>query len=242
MQLESFRIFDFRSINDSGVVELARITALLGRNESGKSNLLLALRTLNPVEGFGALNPTKDFPRHRRLSECTPETKAVWSRWCLAPSEKIELSKIWWRAAKIEYVTVDRPYGATRSVSFENLPALQLNTAEIKTGATAIVQGAKTACANLGDDQKASADSTIAKFEQSTAIIDDIKKWATDTIAGIVALTEGLKSAKVALDSESSNRLVDFRSCFKAFYKCRQSWASARFSPSSGRWCAESAE
>ncbi|PJN92917.1 hypothetical protein CNY89_18780, partial [Amaricoccus sp. HAR-UPW-R2A-40] len=47
MKLKSFRVENFRSINDSGDIDVADITALLGRNESGKSNLLLGLRSLN---------------------------------------------------------------------------------------------------------------------------------------------------------------------------------------------------
>lgn len=75
MKLESFRVWNFRSINDSGSINVSQITALLGRNESGKSNLLLALKSLNPIEGFAALNKIKDFPRHRRLEECTDAVK-----------------------------------------------------------------------------------------------------------------------------------------------------------------------
>lgn len=40
MELKSFRVRNFRSINDSGEIDVSRITALLGRNESGKSNIL----------------------------------------------------------------------------------------------------------------------------------------------------------------------------------------------------------
>ncbi len=36
MRLESFKISDFRSINDSGSIDVAQITAVLGRNESDK--------------------------------------------------------------------------------------------------------------------------------------------------------------------------------------------------------------
>lgn len=63
MRLKSFRVRNYRSINDSGDVTVSRITALLGRNESGKSNLLRALHSLNPIAGFEALKPIKDFPR-----------------------------------------------------------------------------------------------------------------------------------------------------------------------------------
>lgn len=68
MQLISFRALNFRSINDSGDISVTKLTSLLGRNESGKSNLLLALSSLNSVDGFEALDPIKDFPRHRRLT------------------------------------------------------------------------------------------------------------------------------------------------------------------------------
>ena len=57
MHLESFEIKNFRSVTDSGRIDVSRITAMLGRNESGKSNLLRALHSLNPAEGFKALNP-----------------------------------------------------------------------------------------------------------------------------------------------------------------------------------------
>lgn len=61
MELKSFRVRNFRSINDSGEIEVSRITALLGRNESGKSNVLRALHSLNPADGFKALSLSKIF-------------------------------------------------------------------------------------------------------------------------------------------------------------------------------------
>lgn len=75
MQLKSFRVTNFRSIKDSGDIDVSRITALLGRNESGKSNLLRGLHSLNPLEGFAALDPIKNFPRDRRLEECNGHTQ-----------------------------------------------------------------------------------------------------------------------------------------------------------------------
>ena len=36
MELVSFRVKNYRSINDSGEVRIDRITALLGRNEIGE--------------------------------------------------------------------------------------------------------------------------------------------------------------------------------------------------------------
>lgn len=49
MRLESFRITNFRSVSDSGWVNVSQITSILGRNESGKSNLLRGLPPVVPV-------------------------------------------------------------------------------------------------------------------------------------------------------------------------------------------------
>lgn len=83
MRLASFQITNFRSIHDSGLIDSSQITAILGRNDSGKSNLLRALHSLNPAEGLAELSPIKDFPRHRRLDECTGDTPVVFTRWAL---------------------------------------------------------------------------------------------------------------------------------------------------------------
>ena len=53
MKLQRFRISNYRSVKDSGWVDATQRTILVGRNESGKSNLLLALATLKP--------PRRDF-------------------------------------------------------------------------------------------------------------------------------------------------------------------------------------
>lgn len=74
MKLKRFRATHFRSIDDSGWVDCDDVTTLVGVNEAGKSNLLLALWKLNPVKG-GEINPTSDLPRslyseyRERLSE-----------------------------------------------------------------------------------------------------------------------------------------------------------------------------
>lgn len=50
MRLSKFRVRNFRNILDSGWVELSPITAFVGQNECGKSNLLQALERLLPFE------------------------------------------------------------------------------------------------------------------------------------------------------------------------------------------------
>ena len=49
MQLTAFRIFKYRNIEDSGLVKLAdHLTCIVGKNQSGKTNLLRGLHKFNP--------------------------------------------------------------------------------------------------------------------------------------------------------------------------------------------------
>jgi AAA15 family ATPase/GTPase/5S rRNA maturation endonuclease (ribonuclease M5) len=62
MKLTGFRVTDFRSVSDSGWIEVDDISALIGVNESGKTNLLLPLWKLNPAYD-GEIEPTSDYPK-----------------------------------------------------------------------------------------------------------------------------------------------------------------------------------
>ena len=63
MKLIRTRVTDYRSIDDSGWVDLDNVTCLVGKNESGKTAFLGALRKLNPVEGANGDFDLKDYPR-----------------------------------------------------------------------------------------------------------------------------------------------------------------------------------
>ena len=59
-----FRVTHYRNIDDSGWIELAQVTALVGRNESGKTALLKALHKFNPATPLPYV-PQREFPRDR---------------------------------------------------------------------------------------------------------------------------------------------------------------------------------
>lgn len=61
MKLDRFRVTHFRSIINSGWIDCDDVTTLVGINESGKSNVLLALWKLNPARG-GQIDPLHDLP------------------------------------------------------------------------------------------------------------------------------------------------------------------------------------
>lgn len=60
--LNRYRVSNFRSVSDSGWLNVDSVTALVGVNESGKTNLMLPLWKLNPAGG-GAIQPTSDYPK-----------------------------------------------------------------------------------------------------------------------------------------------------------------------------------
>lgn len=63
MQLIKYRVRKFRSVQDmAGWITLEQVNALLGENESGKTDLLMPLWKLNPASG-GAIDLLSDAPR-----------------------------------------------------------------------------------------------------------------------------------------------------------------------------------
>ena len=62
MRLLRYRVTNFRSVADSGWIDVDDVTALIGVNESGKSNLLIPLWKLKPARE-GEIRPTSDYPK-----------------------------------------------------------------------------------------------------------------------------------------------------------------------------------
>lgn len=66
MELVSVKIQNYKCIDDSGDFLVANLTCLAGKNESGKTALLQALRRLNPVEDAEKnYNKLMEYPRRR---------------------------------------------------------------------------------------------------------------------------------------------------------------------------------
>lgn len=62
MKLRKFRVTKFRSVTDSGWLDVSDVTALIGENEAGKTNLLLPLWKFNPTAA-GEISLLDDMPR-----------------------------------------------------------------------------------------------------------------------------------------------------------------------------------
>lgn len=63
MQLDSLRVENYRSIDDSGWVAVDNLTCFIGKNESGKTAFMQAVEKLNPLYQEGDYSAYDDYPR-----------------------------------------------------------------------------------------------------------------------------------------------------------------------------------
>ena len=207
MELKSFRVRNFRSINDSGEIDVSRITALLGRNESGKSNVLRALHSLNPADGFKALNPIKDFPRHRKLSECNDSTPVVDSTWQLSEYEQRRLAEIWPAAEGVSEVTVSRRYGDKRYVGIDAQEAA-FDLAAVKAEVRKIDAAVKAKASKLTDDAKSKLERASDAFVAAIGTGATAVKWAESATPALAALRQALAVADTELTDAQDQKIV----------------------------------
>lgn len=81
MKLIRFRVTNFRSVMDSGWIDCDKITSLVGINESGKSNIILALWKLKPARE-GEIDLLHDMPAKE------------YSSWRNNPEQKVFISAV----------------------------------------------------------------------------------------------------------------------------------------------------
>ena len=208
MKLESFRVRNYRSINDSGEIMASRITALLGRNESGKSNLLRALHSLNPIAGFEALKPIKDFPRHKRLEECTDDTPVLSTTWVLEDDDKEALLEVIPRATDVSKVVIGRKYGKTRTVDFPELKAIPFDEADTKSKVKRIAAAVRAAAQKK--EAPAVLDAAADAYETASSATRVRDTWASQAAAAAKALRTALAGADAELTDKQEEMLSEF--------------------------------
>lgn len=120
MELKKFRVTNFRSVEDSGWIDTERITALIGTNESGKTNIMLPLWKLNPANE-GEINLLDDLPRDKysELRKAAEHLKFIEACYMLDDNEAEDLANIsGHQKSELEEVVVSKDYGGNLSWSF----------------------------------------------------------------------------------------------------------------------------
>ena len=117
MKLTHAQVTNFRSAEDSEEFEVEQVTCLVGKNEAGKSALLLALAALHPHASTPiVLDKERDYPRRHLTAygERHPkgEAVAVTTRWVLEQHELGEVCDYVGKAAlRSPEITISRRYG-----------------------------------------------------------------------------------------------------------------------------------
>lgn len=229
MKLTTFQITNFRSINDSGPVTVAKLTSIVGRNESGKSNLLLALRTLNPPGGPKDLKAVKDFPRHRRLNECTDDTPVVSTTWELDANEQAELVKLFPRAVGVTQVDIGRCYKAEkRWADFQDLKPIHFVASEIAARVRKIQPVIEAAADKLEEAPKQQATEAVKKFATDLTASTVATEWSAQAAPGLANLRRVLAGAGITLGDKEDGLLTELEDLAATIAADGPAWQTAR--------------
>ncbi|MDP9374830.1 MAG: ATP-binding protein [Chloroflexota bacterium] len=135
MKLIKFRVTNFRSVEDSGWVAADDVTALIGVNESGKTNLLLPLWKLNPAKE-GEINLLADAPRKRynELKNMDRKPKFIEAHFELPDDLVRQIVSLTGAAEEdVRVASVSRSFAGTHFIGFPNATAVRsLPRAEVE--------------------------------------------------------------------------------------------------------------
>jgi len=204
VKLKNFRVRSYRSVNDSGDIEVSQRTALVGRNESGKTNLLLALESLNPPEGVEALTFVKDFPRDRRRAEFSEDIRFLETIWVLTEQEQEELHEVFPRASGVTEVTVTRKYKVMRLVGFVGLPRLMVDQATLNRNVSKVRRSVTSGLRGKDSDTSTKVKAALKAWDNGlTSQVSDAKKWAEDVLVAMESFKDELTSVNFSMSDQA---------------------------------------
>lgn len=112
MKLVRYKIEKFRSIDKTEWIDVDDVTALIGTNESGKTNALLPLWKLSPATG-GAIDLVADLPRslYKDYRSAIKKPIFIIAEYLLTNDERTHLAEITSRAPEeFAHVIVSKDY------------------------------------------------------------------------------------------------------------------------------------
>lgn len=189
MTLKRFKVTNFRSIKDSGWIDCDDVTSLVGINEAGKSNIILALWKLRPVRD-GEIDllhdmPTKEYSSWRSAPERIVFISADFELDSVLVDKVVALCKC--DRGAVTIVNIQRRYDGKYLVSFPNYKKKQsidaAVIAEIVSNSNAKLNGLKEktkAEAGIKDKVSTSYEDILSLLSKKTALaqtdLDEIKK------------------------------------------------------------------
>ena len=165
LQLKKFRVTNFRSVADSGWIDASDVTALIGENEAGKTNLLLPLWKLNP-SGSGEINLLDDMPRSRyaEMREEPEKHDFISCIFQLSAEERDKAEKFGADRAKTETIEVVRDFKGRYGIWFCDDPDFQTLQAYVVTQAPVESDGAEAIASEKGPSLFSYLKNCLPKF------------------------------------------------------------------------------
>lgn len=210
MKLKQFRVRNFKSVQDSGVIKCENITNLIGVNEAGKSNLLLALWKLNPARN-GEIIFTSDMPVEKLAEYKTNPEKHYFidAEFKIIKKDLIEVlsNKFCMDDAIFNDVLVSRNYAGKYSVKF---PKLEENGITVKKIILDKVVDFKTKVNDLNDAGKGEDGFKESLIEKLDALISKIEMETNISTSKYSKLKEEVnKIEKSDMETSSINPHID---------------------------------
>jgi predicted ATPase len=118
MKLTAFRIHRYKSIHDSGWIEVSPLTVMVGKNESGKTTVLNALHKFNPFDPEPyALD--REWPRSQRKGRTENQVVCA-TRFALSAEESEEILTLTNGQALLTELVVTRDYKGRLELALPN--------------------------------------------------------------------------------------------------------------------------
>lgn len=215
MKLDQFRVRNFRSVDDSGWITCEEVTTLVGINEAGKSNIILALWKLNPARG-GDIDPLQDMPmsKYAQWRSATENVKFIEAKFLLDDdeiSDVINLCGCDQTEASVACVT--RYYDGHRTIGFSNFKSPKsIDPEPLKM----ILNSAIEDISNLEEKTKGEAGiqaRSIASYKTILELLENINRIEKSDVGNIVAslyVDKTLaKTSEISPRIEQTTKLVE---------------------------------
>lgn len=202
MKLVKFRVTNFKSIEDSGEIDVDEVTCLVGKNEAGKTALFEALAKLNPVGGIHPKFELEDYPRrnlnaYKKEHEKRPAT-GVRATFELSEQEMADLDGEFGEGILTSrFVTVSKGY--------DNVQRWDIPLSE----ASHVKHLVRQADIPAEFSRKLTEKRTVQQLLDAAKAIDD----ATDSVKALAQLLESRKTKPLmqeVLQKLSNERLPQF--------------------------------
>ena len=230
MRLAAILVQNYRSVVSSGPISISRLTALIGRNESGKSNLLQGIYLLNPDSEPRNLEKSTSYPRRLNFDLCSDSTLVVSSQWELSGDDKQKLADIWPAVKALTLVEVQRDYAGMLYVRFvDERPLNQLlPLKKIRSLAKESAAALYELLYELADTGVDSWESVHQKFTSSMTVTENYEEWARNAIVAIADLHQSLANANMVLERGEGGPLETLKDCINDFLEEASRRANAR--------------